>query len=59
MATDLDIALAMWFDPEVVEYVCSLKDKDTISKYGYLDTKMKTQCAAETSEQLRLKIESR
>ena len=30
--TDLDVALEMWTDPEVVEYVCDLMDKDTISK---------------------------
>lgn len=30
--TDLDLALEMWTDPEVVEYVCDLMDKDSISK---------------------------
>ena len=30
--TDLDVALEMWTDPEVVEYVCDLMNKDTISK---------------------------
>ena len=30
--TDLDVALEMWTDPEVVEYVCDLMDRDTISK---------------------------
>ena len=30
--TDLDIALEMWTDPEVVEYVCDPMDKDTISE---------------------------
>ena len=30
--TDLDVALEMWTDHEVVEYVCDLMDKDTISK---------------------------
>jgi RimJ/RimL family protein N-acetyltransferase len=28
--TDLDLALELWTDPEVVEYVCDLMDKDTI-----------------------------
>ncbi len=30
--TDFDLALEMWTDPEVVEYVCDLMNKDTISK---------------------------
>ena len=30
--TDLDVALEMFTDPEVVEYVCDLMNKDTISK---------------------------
>ncbi len=56
--TVLDIALEIWSDPEVVAYFCGLMDRDTINEYGYLDTNMKTQCAAENSEQLHLKIES-
>jgi RimJ/RimL family protein N-acetyltransferase len=30
--TDLDLALEMWTDPEVVKYVCELMNKDTIGK---------------------------
>ena len=30
--TDLDVALEMFTDPEVVKYVCDLMNKDTISK---------------------------
>jgi len=30
--TDLDLALEMWTDPEVVKYVCDLMNEDTIHK---------------------------